>query len=326
MPSGTANNAVTTTSSNWSGDAVSNPNKPFTVEAIIGTFVVPTALQAFGSCTGGWDYSALWTGIDGFNSADVLQAGVEVDAYCSGGQAKSFYSAWIEWYPNSSTRVSFPINPGDLVLVEVWNTSPTNGYAYFHNYSTGQVVEYQLTAPLGTSLVGNSVEWIVERPTVFGGLATLTNYIDSAWPNGIALNYQAATPTYQYQGQTPAAGTLNVITRSITTATAYRPRQSRTQTFCGSGISGRRLTRPKTNEQGAEKKFPMPCFVLYAVRWRGFFCALSDFGEAQIQKVSMLEMPAYFCGTCPKTTRKLLLRSMNARARRQQGPKNRRRR
>jgi Peptidase A4 family len=143
MPSGSANNAVTTTSSNWSGDAVSNPNKPFTVEAIIGTFVVPTALQAFGSCTGGWDYSALWTGIDGFNSADVLQAGVEVEAYCSGGQAKSFYSAWIEWYPNSSTRVSFPINPGDLVLVEVWNTSPTNGYAYFHNYSTGQVVEYQ---------------------------------------------------------------------------------------------------------------------------------------------------------------------------------------
>jgi hypothetical protein len=212
MPSGTANNAVTTTSSNWSGDAVSNPNKPFTVEAIIGTFVVPTALQAFGSCTGGWDYSALWTGIDGFNSADVLQAGVEVDAYCSGGQAKSFYSAWIEWYPNSSTRVSFPINPGDLVLAEVWNTSPTNGYAYFHNYSTGQVVEYQLTAPLGTSLVGNSVEWMVERPTVFGGLATLTNYIDSAWPNGIALNYQAATPTYQYQGQTPAAGTLNAIT------------------------------------------------------------------------------------------------------------------
>ena len=114
--------------------------------------------------------------------------------------------------PRSETLVSFPIHPGDLVFVEVWNTSPPNGYAYFHNYSTGQVAEYQLTAPSGTSLVGNSVEWIVERPTVFGGLATLTNYIDSAWPNGIALNYQAATPTYQYQGQTPAAGTLNVIT------------------------------------------------------------------------------------------------------------------
>jgi hypothetical protein len=58
----------------------------------------------------------------------------------------------------------------------------------------------------------SAIAWIVERPTVFGGLATLTNYIDSAWPNGIALNYQAATPTYQYQGQTPAAGTLNAIT------------------------------------------------------------------------------------------------------------------
>ena len=202
----------------------------------------------------------------------------------------------------------------------MWNTSPTNGYAYFHNYSTGQVVEYQLTAPSGTSLVGNSVEWIVERPTVGGGLATLTNYIDSAWPNGIALNYQTATPTYQYQGQTPAAGTLNVITMVDNNGNGISSAAIENSDFLWFRDFG------SAAYSDAEKKFPMPCFGLYAVRWRGFFCALSDFGEAQIQKVSMVERLAYFCGTCAKTTRKLLLRSMNARARRQQGPKNRRRR
>jgi Peptidase A4 family len=213
VPSGIVNSIVTTTSSNWSGDAVYKSNNPYTVEAIIGEFVVPTAHQAFGSCTGGWDYSSQWPGIDGFGSGDVLQAGTEVDAYCSGGTTASFYSAWIEWYPFSETRVSSPtINPGDLIYIEVWSTSPTNGYAYFYNYSTQQSAEYNLTPPSGTSLVGNSIEWIVERPGVGGGLATLTNYIDSSWPYGVAWNYTAASPNYHYEGQSPAAATLYEIT------------------------------------------------------------------------------------------------------------------
>ena len=209
-----SNSIVKTTSSNWSGTSVVNHNNPFHVEAIIGEFVVPTAHQAFGSCNGGWDFSSQWPGIDGFGSNDVLQAGVEVDAYCRGGTTASFYSAWIEWYPFNETRVSSPaIHPGDLIFIEVWNTSPTNGYAYFFNYSTLESAEYNLTAPSGTTLVGNSIEWIVERPGVGGGLATLTNYIDVPWPYGIAWNYTASTPTYFYEGNNPPTpNTLYVIT------------------------------------------------------------------------------------------------------------------
>jgi hypothetical protein len=44
------------------------------------------------------------------------------------------------------------------------------------NQTNNQTVEVGFTAPTGTSLVGNSAEWVVERPTV-GGLTTLTNYI-----------------------------------------------------------------------------------------------------------------------------------------------------
>jgi hypothetical protein len=208
-------NVVDTSSSNWSGTSVVNGTTS-SVEAIIGMFVVPTARQAFGACTGGWNYSSLWPGIDGDGGAgadDVLQAGVEADAYCNGGNISSFYSAWIEWFPNGSTRVSSPvIHPGDLIFVEVWSTSPTQGYAYFYNYSTNVTAEYALAAPSGTSVHGSSLEWIVERPSLGSSLTTLTNYVASPWSEGIAWNYAAASPTYYYMGNDPSAGTLEQIT------------------------------------------------------------------------------------------------------------------
>jgi Peptidase A4 family len=202
------------TSSNWSGTASVSEAKipPFQVETIIGEFVVPTARQAIGACTGGWVYSFLWPGIDGWNSNDVLQAGVEADAYCSGGTTASYYSAWVEWYPYSATDVSSPaVNPGDLIYIQVWSTSPTTGKAYIANLSTNTSATYALTAPPGTTLVGNSIEWIVERPGIKGSLSTLTNYIDVPWPNGVAWNYTAKKPTYYYEGK-PSTGTFLQIT------------------------------------------------------------------------------------------------------------------
>lgn len=205
---------VKSTSNNWSGTAFTSTTKtpPFQLEAIVGEFVVPTARQAIGECNGGWDYSSQWPGIDGYSSNDVLQAGVEADAYCGGGVTSSYYSAWIEWYPYSSTDVSSPaVNPGDLIFIEVWSTSPTTGYATIANLSTNTSATYALTAPPGTTLVGNSIEWIVERPGVNGTLATLTNYIDVPWPTGYAWNYTAKRPTYYYEGK-PSTGTFHEIT------------------------------------------------------------------------------------------------------------------
>ncbi|MBN4900037.1 hypothetical protein IDG68_14295, partial [Staphylococcus sp. EG-SA-21] len=126
-----SNAVVTATSTNWSGSAIYSAAHPFRAEAIIGEFVVPTARQRFGACSGGWDYSAQWAGIDGLGSNDVLQAGVEADAYCSGSTTASYYSAWIEWYPYNEVRVSSPaVHPGDLIYVQIWNTTPTTGIAY----------------------------------------------------------------------------------------------------------------------------------------------------------------------------------------------------
>lgn len=175
-------------SSNWSGyvdfsGATSYGSSSYYF--LVNHMVVPVAEQAFNACTGGWDYGSAWNGIDGWGSGDVLQAGIEFDAYCAlGGLIKStYYSAWYEWYPYGEVRIGgFPIAPGDDVFVEVWHTSATQGYAYLTNFNNNQSVEVGFTAPSGTYLVGNSAEWVVERPSVGGSLATLTNYImDPFW-------------------------------------------------------------------------------------------------------------------------------------------------
>ena len=202
--------AISTYSYNWSGPAFYDSRNKFKTAAIIGEFVVPTARQAFGKCDGTWDYSSSWAGLDGFNSNDVLQAGVEADAYCQGATRNAFYSSWIEWYPFNETRVSSPtISPGDVVFVQVWNVTPTTGYAFFYNFSTQTQVTYQLTAPSGTALVGTSAEWVVERPGVNGSLATLANYLDSSWPYNVAWNYTAPKPEFFYPGK-PSGGTTSL--------------------------------------------------------------------------------------------------------------------
>ncbi len=179
-------------SDNWSGpvdfSGAKSYNSTSTFYYIIGDYVVPVAEQAFGACTGSWDYEVSWVGIDGDGSNDVLQAGTQSDAYCGdGGVVKAtYYTFWYEWFPYGWVNVNnFPVTAGDDVFVEVWHTSATRGYAYMVNYQTNQAVEIGFTAPSGVKLVGNSAEWIVERPTV-GTLANLTNYISEYFSDAYA--------------------------------------------------------------------------------------------------------------------------------------------
>ena len=218
VANGTSNAIVTTTSTNWSGTVVVIPSKPFAIGAVGGVITVPSAHQPLNACSGGWLYSSAWPGIDGWNSNDVFQAGIEADSYCSAGTTASYYSAWIEWYPDYSYSVSQPaVSPGDMIYVQVWNDTSTHGYAYFHNYTTGVSATYILNAPAGTTLVGNSAEWIVEAPTVNGGQSALMNYVFSDITLGQAWNYKAASVTYWQPGADPATvnpslgGTLEYV-------------------------------------------------------------------------------------------------------------------
>lgn len=195
----------TSTSYNWSGYVDFSGATSYGTTSyyyVVNDFTVPVAQQAFGACTGGWDWGSAWNGIDGWGSPDVLQAGIEFDAYCSGGSRSSFYSAWYEWYPFSEVRIGgFPIVPGDDIFVEVWNTSSTAGHAYLVNYNNNQSVNISFSAPSGTVLKGNSAEWVVERPSVGGSLTTLTNYImDPFWD---AYAYTRGSAFYDIDEATP---------------------------------------------------------------------------------------------------------------------------
>lgn len=201
-PSGKVSNA---TSSNWSGyvdfsGATSYGSSSYYY--LVNHMVIPVAQQAFGACTGSWDWGSEWNGIDGWGSNDVLQAGIEFDAYCSGGSKSSYYSAWYEWYPYGEVRISgLPVTAGDDIFVEVWHTSSTQGYAYLVNYNTNQSVSIGFTAYPGYPLVGNSAEWVTERPSVGGSLATLTNYI--MIPFWDAYAYTESSVFYDIDEATP---------------------------------------------------------------------------------------------------------------------------
>ncbi|HEV2674531.1 MAG TPA: G1 family glutamic endopeptidase [Aliidongia sp.] len=192
----------TSSSYNWSGYVLTNQASSYGSSSyyfLVSDYIVPIAEQAFGTCNNGWDYSSTWAGIDGWSNGDVLQAGTESDAYCYGNSSSkaTYYSAWYEWYPYGEVRIgNFPIAPGDDIFVEVWSTSNTAGHAYMVNYTNNTYVNIAFSAPPGTHLVGNSAEWVVERPSVGGRLANLTNYVsDVLWAaDAYDFGYRAGSP------------------------------------------------------------------------------------------------------------------------------------
>jgi Peptidase A4 family len=207
------------TSPNWSGYAINDTNNPFAAPKtyVYGSYIVPTAQQAFGTCSSTEVYSSQWIGIDGLNSSDVFQAGSEADATCSGGVTNAYYAPWYEWYPNSEVRITnFPISPGDLISLYIWNTSTTKGDFYMVDQTTNSYTTLSFKAPHGTTLQGNSVEWILEQPQVGGSLSSLTNYVTDPWYychakiSGGATYSPGSAPTGQLYSLTMQANSANI--------------------------------------------------------------------------------------------------------------------
>lgn len=190
---GLSNGNVAATSGNWSGYAVVGPNGTFTSNNsfVFQEWVVPIAQTAFRVCNGVPVFSSQWDGFDGTNgSSDVLQAGTEADAACSGGTRSTLYRSWIEWFPNPEVAVSAPkAQPGDVMGSEVWfTTTSPHGHALIANYTLNTSATYGFNPPSGTVFFGNSAEWIEERPGINGGLADLTNYVADQFNVDYAYN------------------------------------------------------------------------------------------------------------------------------------------
>ena len=183
---------------NWSGYVDSSGAKSYGSSSFYyaeSNMIVPTAQPAGDSCTGIYDYAYSWVGIDGWTgSNDILQGGIEFDALCSLGVQVTYYSAFYEWYPGAEVHITnFPIAPGDDIFVDAWHTSSTKAQVYLSNYNTGMAVQVGFSAPAGTKLIGNSAEWITERPNLNGQGTTLTNYLDQLFYGSEAVTEKKHT-------------------------------------------------------------------------------------------------------------------------------------
>jgi len=190
---------------NWSGfvntNTVTKYNTKTSFYYVVSEFNVPAVKPP--SCDGGWDWEVSWNGIDGNQDQNaLLQGGSSSGVYCSGSTKKWSYYAWIEWWPAYPILSEFAVNPGDDMFVETWDTSATQGYVHLVDETTGVSGTYGLTPNGGAGLIGNSAEYIVERPCCRSGHDyPLANYVWDFWANSWADNFLLydegkATPYY----------------------------------------------------------------------------------------------------------------------------------
>ena len=175
-------NAQMVASTNWTGEYLLGSATSFggsSFNQVEGLWLLPSVQQAGGACYG-TDVSAIWVGLDGAGSVsnDVLQAGTEADVTCTVGNATTDIYPWFEWYPDYSYEITnFPLSAGSSVFVSVQATSATAGQAMFVNLQTGAYTTTPITPPAGTRLIGDTAEWILERPSLENNqLGTLADF------------------------------------------------------------------------------------------------------------------------------------------------------
>lgn len=212
-PAGSAEGTVNVGSYNWSGVANVIPNLTSwnasnSFYYVVSEFNVPVAQQAFSFCDGTTDLEVSWNGIDGYDNGDVLQGGSLSAAACSGGVTSTEYYAWIEWYPSYPILFAYYVNPGDDMFVVTYATSPTQGYVYVYDLTLQIYGSYSIQPTGSTRLVGDSAEYIVERPCCNGSnYYALANYLQDFWASSYAAT--GAGVAY-YPGNT--GGRTKIIT------------------------------------------------------------------------------------------------------------------
>jgi hypothetical protein len=160
------------TSNNWSGALNFSPaGKPYGF--VGGQWTVPSP----NSTADGAYYASEWVGIDGWRSSDVLQAGTATQiTRILFITVKTVYTWW-EWFPAGEVQISnLPVSAGDVMYCLICADTTTHATVYFSNQSQGVGTRFEITPPARTTLTGNVAEWIVERPTVNGSVANLTDY------------------------------------------------------------------------------------------------------------------------------------------------------
>lgn len=118
-------------------------------------------------------YASEWVGLDGCNSADVLQAGTETNILKLVFFRHTEVYAWWEWWPAGEVVISnLPVAAGDRMFCLIC-AGTSRSTVLFGNLSQRVGTRFEVTAPEGARLVGNAAEWIVERPAADGSQGRL---------------------------------------------------------------------------------------------------------------------------------------------------------
>lgn len=148
-------------SRNWAGYTVTGA----TFTGVSATWNVPEFAPE--SPTGA---DAIWVGIGGVHSNDLIQAGTQ-ETVSSRGRTQ--YEAWIETLPQVSRAVPLAINAGDSVSVSLQQQPDGNWLIAFVNNSSGKT--YQESVQYASSR--SSAEWVVEAPSARRGrIVPLDNF------------------------------------------------------------------------------------------------------------------------------------------------------
>jgi len=226
---------------NWSGFINTQPtlkkyinNSTTSVNSfyyIVSDFNVPVAEEAFNSgapgtiCDGLVDLVSIWNGIDGdLDGNALLQGGTSSGVSCFENYTgfpiiSTQYFAWLEWYPAYAEIATFTVNPGDDFYVETWDTTATQGYVFLDDETLGIAATFGITSNGGPGLIGNSAEYVVERPCCIdiGGTTyfyPLANYVQNFWANSAAYTfyeYYKGLATPWYPGSTLTTNDLAIM-------------------------------------------------------------------------------------------------------------------
>lgn len=198
---------------NWSGFIATGSSG--TYKLVVGDWLVPSVLGE----PLVWTYSSLWIGLDGYldgsgnpctnTTCDVIQDGTEQDVFTYDVFGMQFqvasYYPWAEIFPELEQPLPLQVNPLDEIFSEVWFDG-TNGWFYIEDVTTASSIEaYQslkgalAQAPGSTAtFVGNTAEWIMERPTINGVLPDLALYdVMRTYPHFVF--YATMIDAYTYQ-------------------------------------------------------------------------------------------------------------------------------
>jgi hypothetical protein len=136
-------------SQNWSGYAATEGG----YTGVQATWTVPDI--GLSSAAG---IDAVWVGIGGVRSQDLIQAGT-LRTILQNGATQT--EAWVELLPRPPETVPLTVDPGDSIRVSIDQQGPETWLIAFTNISRGQT--YEVSRRYASSL--SSVEWIEEAPS-----------------------------------------------------------------------------------------------------------------------------------------------------------------